>query len=102
MPRIKRKLAQQPAEQNSTLEVCVKPVQYNTAVYTRLSLEDNNIFDGTSIVSQRDMLIQFVSEQICACFPSIVIMVTRVRIFYARTSSVCWMILKTAKLTASL
>ena len=38
-------------------------VAYNTAIYTRLSIEDNNIVDGNSIESQKEMLIDYVSGQ---------------------------------------
>ena len=38
-------------------------VAYNTAIYTRLSVEDNNIIDGNSIESQKEMLVDYVAEQ---------------------------------------
>ena len=38
-------------------------VAYNAAIYTRLSVEDNNIADGNSIESQKEMLVDYVTEQ---------------------------------------
>lgn len=38
-------------------------VAYNAAVYARLSIEDNNIEFGNSIEAQKEMLVNYVSEQ---------------------------------------
>ncbi len=40
----------------------VKP-KYSTAIYTRLSVEDNNLDDGNSIETQKDILLSFVEAQ---------------------------------------
>ena len=37
--------------------------KYNTAVYVRLSVEDNNLDDGYSIEAQKEMLLDFIEQQ---------------------------------------
>ena len=60
MPRKSRK-PQLPTEE-TVITVPVQP-QFNAAVYTRLSIEDNNLDDGCSIEAQKEMLLSFVGEQ---------------------------------------
>jgi len=60
MPRKSRK-PQLPTEE-ITAVVPMQP-KFSTAVYTRLSLEDNNLDDGYSIEAQKEMLFNFVEEQ---------------------------------------
>jgi DNA invertase Pin-like site-specific DNA recombinase len=62
MARTKRKHLQlSPDSLTATVESPIA-AQYDTAVYTRLSSEDNNVEDGTSIETQKDMLVHYVAE----------------------------------------
>jgi len=62
MPRKSRKPQLPTAGETITATIAIQP-KFNTAVYTRLSLEDNNLDDGYSIEAQKEMLLNFIEEQ---------------------------------------